>query len=88
MTGTVKDAAGQAAKSGVVIVFADDAARWRYPSRFVKIGLVQPNGTVQIPALPAGDYLIVGIDSMPQNWDAPESLERLRACARHAPAPR
>lgn len=79
--GTLKGDRGQTLKSGVVLMFADDASRWSYPSRFVRIGPVQPDGTFQLHALPAGSYLIVGTDSMPQNWDAPESLERLRARA-------
>ena len=65
----------------MVIVFARESARWAYPSRFVRRGVVQDDGSFTVSPLPSGDYLIVGLATAEQNWDAPESLEALRAGA-------
>jgi hypothetical protein len=61
-----------------VIVFAADAPRRVYPSRFVKMAAVETGGTCVIRGLPPGAYLLAAVEAVPANWDAPESLETLK----------
>lgn len=80
VTGTVQDEHGVPTKDAMVIVFAEDTARWRYPSRFVALGRPSPeSGQFRVSALPAGTYLAVAVPSSPtlDHQDA-ETLERLR----------
>ena len=78
LQGRVVDAAGRPVAGGAAIVFAADASRWRYPSRFVRSAPIQPDGTFRAPALPAGDYLVTRVPTLTSGWDAPDSLEPLR----------
>jgi len=80
VTGTVQDERGVPTKDAIVIVFAENAARWRYPSRFVALGRPSPeSGQFRVSALPAGTYLAVAVPLSPtlDHQDA-ETLERLR----------
>ncbi len=81
IAGNGATADGSPARGGVVVVFARDSARWAYPSRFVRSTPVQDDGTFEIGFLPAGEYLVVLLSSMPRNWNAPESLEAWRSDA-------
>jgi hypothetical protein len=81
LTGRVIDRSGSPVKGGTAIVFADEATRWSYPSRFVRLAAVQPNGTFRVAGLPMGRYLVAAARSVDRFWDAPESLGRLRASA-------
>ena len=81
LTGTATDSAGRALSGGAVIVFAERAAEWSYPSRFVRMAPVGARGAFTVRGLLPGRYLVAPLNSLPANWDAPESLERLRALA-------
>jgi thiol-disulfide isomerase/thioredoxin len=81
IAGTRVDDQGAPARGGVVIAFARDSARWAYPSRFVRNAPVQDDGSFEIGTLPAGQYLVVMLPTMPRNWNAPESLEAWRSQA-------
>ncbi len=78
VTGTVTNANRQLVKGGAVLLFAADASRWKYPSRFVRSAPIQDNGAFRIAALPPGSYLVAPVQSLQSNWDAPELLKPLR----------
>ena len=81
LVGTAADADRQLRRGGVVILFAADPTRRVYPSRFVRTAAVDDRGAYAIRSLVPGDYLVVWVPQLEQNWDAPESLERLQAQA-------
>jgi hypothetical protein len=66
-----------------VIVFADDGARWTYPSRYVRTARVDDSGRFSIAGLPANTrYNAVAVDYLEdgEEQDA-QILDRLRARA-------
>jgi hypothetical protein len=81
VTGTVT-AGGQPVKAEVVI-FAADAAKWTYPSRFVRAASADDKGRFRISGLPPAErYLAVAADYLDdgEHYD-PEFLERIRGTA-------
>jgi hypothetical protein len=81
VTGTVS-ADGYPTKAEVV-VFAADAAKWMYPSRFVRTVSADDKGRFRITGLPPDErYLIVAADYLEdgEHYD-PEFLERMRDTA-------
>jgi hypothetical protein len=82
VTGTVSASAGQPAKAEVV-VFAADAAKWMYPSRFVRTVSADDKGRFRITGLPPADrYLALAADYLEdgEHYD-PEFLGRMRDAA-------
>jgi hypothetical protein len=81
ITGTVTS--GDKPVDGHVIVFADDPAKWAFPSRYIQSVRASKDGTFAVRALPGGQrYLIAAVASMAQgNQQDPEFLERLKAGA-------
>ena len=63
-----------------VVVFADDAARWRWPSRHVKVARADADGRFEIRGLPPDQrYLAVAVDYLEEGEEQnPQFLERLR----------
>ncbi len=81
VTGSVTDA-GEPIGECLVVIFADDLAKWTFPSRF--ISAVRPNATGVFTAsgLPSGDYLVIAVPLLAgQEWQDPAVLERYRAHA-------
>lgn len=81
ITGTVS-AAGQPVKAEVV-VFAADASKWSYPSRFVRTASADEKGRFRITGLPPAErYLAVAADYLEdgEHYD-PEFLEGMRNTA-------
>ena len=80
LTVAVQDDRGAPVSDAMVIVFADDAERWRYPSRFVTVA--RPTAAAdpyKITTLPPGRYLAAAIPFDPQADPLdPALLERLR----------
>ena len=79
--GTVS-AGGQPANADVV-VFAADASKWSYPSRFVRTVTTDDKGRFRITGLPPADrYLILATDYLEdgEHYDS-EFLERMRDAA-------
>jgi hypothetical protein len=73
--------AGDAGSAGqaTVVVFADDEARWSYPSRFVRSVRASEKGTFQMTGLPPSDYRAIAVDYLEDGEDTdPELLKRLR----------
>jgi hypothetical protein len=65
-----------------VVVFAEDAARWTYPSRFVRSERADDRGAFRITGLPPGDYLAAAVEFLEDgDTQDPEILERLRSRA-------
>jgi hypothetical protein len=66
-----------------VVVFAADAAKWTYPSRFVRTVSADDKGRFRITGLPPADrYLVLAADYLEdgEQYD-PEFLERMRDAA-------
>jgi hypothetical protein len=75
-------AGGQPAPAEVV-VFADDPAKWTYPSRFVRTITADDKGRFRINGLPPAErYLALAVEYLEdgEHYD-PEFLERLRVGA-------
>ena len=64
-----------------VIVFPEDAARWTFPSRYIRTTRADSEGRFRIGDLPAGErYLAAAIDHLEDGeQDDAQFLERLRA---------
>ena len=72
----------QEAKDSSVIVFAEDAARWSFPTRFVRMARANAQGGFSLRGLPGETYLVAAVDYLEEGeWQDPEFLERLREAA-------
>jgi hypothetical protein len=82
VNGSVTDG-NQPARDYTVVVFPEDSARWKFPSRYVKSGRPDQKGLFRIRALPPEDrYLAVAVDYMEEGEAGdPEFLEQIRAGA-------
>lgn len=81
VTGTVS--ASGPVTNAEVVVFAADASKWSYPSRFVRTTSADEKGRFRITGLPPGErYLAVATDYLEdsEHYD-PEFLERVRDAA-------
>ena len=80
--GTVVSSTGEPVRDYAVVVFADDRARWAYPSRFVALARPDQEGRFEAKGLPPEDYLVIAVPSVRgSEWLDPEFLEGLRADA-------
>jgi hypothetical protein len=79
-TATVRN---QEATGYTVIAFADDPARWTFPTRYLRSARADAQGRFALRGLPAGAaYLIAAVDSVEEGeWQDPEFLEQLREYA-------
>jgi hypothetical protein len=79
VSGTVVNEAGARVRDCVVVVFAQDAARWEPPSRFIASSRPDQDDTFHV-RVPPGDYLAAAFDaadaSIPVN--DPDILQQLR----------
>ena len=74
--GTVTDDDKPAADYSV-IAFADDPARWVFPSRYFAQGRPGQQGNFRIQGLPPGNYLAVALPSVQgTEWQDPEFLQQ------------
>ncbi len=82
VNGSVTDG-NQAARDYTVVVFPEDSARWKFPSRYVKSGRPDQKGLFRIRALPPEDrYLAVAVDYVEEGEAGdPEFLEQISAGA-------
>jgi len=68
---------------GTVIVFAEDSAKWREGSRTIRATRLDQRGLFTFKGLPAGDYLLVALDSVQEGqWYDPVFLEGLKGRAK------
>jgi len=70
----------QEAKGATVLVFAEDATLWTFPTRFVRMVRADEQGRFLLRGLPPGaTYLAAAVDYLEEGeWQDPEFLERLR----------
>ena len=63
-----------------VVVFAEDAGRWRTPSRFIRTAAVDGDGRFRLRGLPAGvRYLAIAVEGLEEGDAAdPELLTRMK----------
>jgi hypothetical protein len=79
VTGFVNDGRGQLTTSAIVVMFADDRARWGPGTRFVRTARPDQQGRFQIQGLPPERYMAVAIDYLETGEESnPDTLERLR----------
>jgi uncharacterized protein (DUF2141 family) len=78
VTGTVANAKGELAKEYTVVVFSEDPQRWSaVDTRWVHSARPDQQGQFKIADLPAGAYLAVAVEYVPQGeWRDPVWLER------------
>jgi hypothetical protein len=82
VSGSLADDKGAPLTDGTVIVFANDSTKWSEDSRFVRSVRPDQQGQYQVKGLPAGEYLAVAVDYVPEGmWNDPEYLEGLRRYA-------
>jgi hypothetical protein len=82
ISGAPTNAKGQPALDYSVVVFAEDAARWKYPSRFLATARPDLQGHFKIANLPPGRYLAVALEYLEEGQsEDPEFLEALRPLA-------
>jgi hypothetical protein len=78
VSGTVQSRDGP--RDHAVVVFADDASRWTYPSRFIRAARTDRQGRFEIKGLPAGArYLAAAVEYLEDGEEEDSQLlERLR----------
>jgi hypothetical protein len=82
ITGAVTDARGEPVKDYAVVIFPNDADRWVPMSRFFATARPDQQGRFESGKLPAGDYLVVAVDSIEEGQQTdPEFLQQMRAYA-------
>ena len=78
LTGAVVDSRGQPATDYTAVIFAEDEARWVFPSRFIRAARPDQRGAFTVRGLPPARYLGVAARSIPEgSWTNPQFLERL-----------
>ncbi len=81
VTGSVEDQ-GQPVTDYSAVLFAKDAGRWTFPSRFVLLARPNQTGAFQFTGVAPGDYLIVALPLLQgAEWQDPAFLEQMRALA-------
>ena len=80
LNGKVTTAKGDITRDYTVVVFADDPAKWAFPSRFVKTARADQQGQFRIKALPAdARYLAVAVDYLEDGEGGdPQFLEQIK----------
>jgi hypothetical protein len=83
ISGTVSDAKGRPVKDYVVLIFAEDEARWTHPTlRYTMVSRPDQDGRYAAQNLPPGRYLAVALDSLEEGTASdPSLLESLRSRA-------
>jgi len=78
LTGSVSGTKGESVKEYTVAVFPEDPQRWTgADSRWMNTGRADQEGRFRIADLPAGTYLAIALEYVPQGeWRDPAWLER------------
>lgn len=84
VSGSVASSDGTPLKDYTVVVFAESPELWRAPmTRWVTGTRPDQDGRFKIQSLPAGNYLAIAVDYLPQGeWGDPELLDRLKSKAK------
>jgi hypothetical protein len=82
VNGGVK-AGSEPATDYTVVIFSEDPQKWAVPMpRHIAAARPNQSGRFQVKGLPAGDYLAIAVEYIPQgDWNDPEVLERLKTRA-------
>ena len=79
VSGTLRDARGNAVLEGTAIVFPDDPALWVEDLRAIRLARVDQSGVFTIKGLRPGNYLALAVSTVTNNqWNDPDYLESLR----------
>lgn len=79
---TIVDDDGRPVTDCRVVIFAADATRWQYPSRFVRAERPDQHGTIDVRGLPTEHYLVFAATGIPRGAETnPEFLGRIRPTA-------
>lgn len=80
VTGTITDTSGRPTADATVVLFADDASKWGYLTRFVAVVRPNQNGRFAQRGLPPARYVAVALDYLePGEETNPETLKRLQS---------
>jgi hypothetical protein len=84
VSGSVTASDGAVLKDYTVVLFSESPEQWRLPqTRWVQGTRPDQDGRFKVANLPAGNYLAVAVDYLPQGeWGDPEVLERLKSKAK------
>jgi protocatechuate 3,4-dioxygenase beta subunit len=84
VTGSVTAADGSLLKDYTVVIFSESPEHWRLPmTRWVTGTRPDQDGRFKVQNLPAGSYLAIAVDYLPQGeWGDPELLDRLKSNAK------
>jgi hypothetical protein len=81
VSGTVTEA-NRPVSECVVLLFAEDATKWTFPSRHMTVARPDAKGAFTASGLPAGNYLAVAIPLVQgEEWQNPLTLEQYRGLA-------
>lgn len=79
LSGTVTDAQGKTAHDYVLLLFAQDSAKWHWNSRYFAMGRPDQEGRFKLATVPPGSYFVAAVrDADPEEWTDPESLGALK----------
>jgi hypothetical protein len=83
ISGAVTASDGSILKDYSVVIFSETPEHWRLPmTRWVTGTRPDQDGRFKVQNLPAGNYLAVAVDYLPQGeWGDPELLDRLKSKA-------
>ena len=82
VSGAVTAANGQPATDYAVVIFANDSAKWVYPTRMLALARPNQTGRFEATGLPPGDYVAAALERVPQTaWQDPVFLQTLRGVA-------
>ena len=78
LTGRVTNDNGEPVKEYTIVAFAEDQEKWTLASsRWIKSARPDQDGKFEVANLPAGKYLAVAVEYVPQGeWNDPEWLAR------------
>jgi hypothetical protein len=84
ITGAVTASDGSLLKDYTVVIFSESPEHWRLPmTRWVTGTRPDQDGRFKVQNLPAGTYLAVAVDYVPQGeWGDPDLLDRLKSGAK------
>ena len=84
VNGSVTASDGSLLKDYTVVIFSETPEQWRLPmTRWVTGTRPDQDGRFKVQNLPAGNYLAVAVDYVPQGeWGDPELLDRLKSKAK------
>ncbi len=84
VNGSVTASDGKVLKDYTVVIFSETPEHWRLPmTRWVTGTRPDQDGRFKVQNLPAGVYLAVAVDYVPQGeWGDPELLDRLKSKAK------